>query len=221
MPIGPTISIATGQGTDAAVAANELISAAHDAGVVIAPVDQACGPTPTPTPTHTPPPPPPPPWSINPLLIIGLAGLAAVAAAAFLLLRRRPAPPGIGAGGIGGISPPPPPPQAGATIRLSGRDPGGEPIDVRFAASALGAQGVMLGTKGVGDARIPDERPEAFVSRQHAVLAYDGQRFTLTDNKSTNHSFVGGKQLAPGEACALANGETIKLADVVLHVTIS
>lgn len=225
LSISPNVTIATSQGTDAAVAANELIRAAHDAQVEIAPVDQACGPgpavTPTPTPTQTAVTPPPAPWwQVNPLLIIGLGGLAAVGVAAFLLLRKRPQPPVIGAGGPG-ISPPPPPPPSNASIRLSGRGPGGELIDIRFSGSMIGAQGVMLGTEGVGDARIPDARANAFVSRKHAELAYDGQRFTLTDNKSTNHSFVENKQLVPGEARTLANGETIKLADVSLHVTIS
>lgn len=50
------------------------------------------------------------------------------------------------------------------------------------------------------------------ISRKHACIQYDGNYFYLTDLKSTNHTYLNGAELKPGEKHALKNGDEIRIA---------
>lgn len=104
----------------------------------------------------------------------------------------------------------------GRSIRLTGRGPGNEPIDLRFSREELSAKAKMLGTEG--DVVIPDRRPKTFVSRKHALLGYDSRGYFIEDNKSTNRTFLNDVELQPMERKTLASGDRLKLADVLLNV---
>jgi hypothetical protein len=106
-------------------------------------------------------------------------------------------------------------------LRLSGRGPGGEPIDFSFSSGEIGKKGVMLGCGANADVRIPDNRPEYRVSRLHARIAHDGKTFTIEDNKSLNKTMVGERVIDSHAPTPLVNGDKIKLADVELAVSVS
>jgi hypothetical protein len=108
-----------------------------------------------------------------------------------------------------------------STLRLTGRGPAGEPIELSFASSALQAEGMTIGVGTNAQARIPDNRTDHRVSRLHARIAYDGRHFTIEDNKSLNKTFVGGQAIESHVPTRLVNGERIRLADIELSVSIS
>lgn len=112
--------------------------------------------------------------------------------------------------------------QAGgsASLRLTGRGPGGEPIDLRFSSADLQSGPVMLGVEGDTNGRIPDTRSKTLVSRKHAQIAYDGRNFTVEDNKSMNRTKVGGETLNAFSKRVLISGDTLTIADVALYVTV-
>ena len=51
------------------------------------------------------------------------------------------------------------------------------------------------------------------ISRQHAVILHKGDTYFVKDNKSTNHTYVDGKELVGEEEAQLKNNSTIKLGD--------
>jgi hypothetical protein len=106
------------------------------------------------------------------------------------------------------------------SLRLTGRGPDGEPIDLRFTSDQLQASAAMLGVDGDSNARILDNRPKTFVGRKHALLAFDGHHFTVEDNKSTNGTKVGGQKLEPFTKRVLVSGDTLTIADISLRVTV-
>jgi len=106
-------------------------------------------------------------------------------------------------------------------LRLNGRGPGGEPIDVRLAGSALKTKPVMAGVGSNADIRIPDNRSDHKVSRLHARLAFDGTNFTVEDNKSLNGTRVSGGKLEAHHPQTLVHGDTLSLADIDLKVSIT
>lgn len=53
----------------------------------------------------------------------------------------------------------------------------------------------------------------SFVSRQHAKIIRQGDTFSITDLQSTNHTYVGGRKLAPGQAVILEDQAVIRLAN--------
>lgn len=110
---------------------------------------------------------------------------------------------------------------AESVLRLIGRGPGGEPIELSFTSTSLQKGGAMIGVGANADVRIPDNRSEHKVSRLHARIAYDGRHFTIEDNKSLNKTFVGGRAIESHVPTPLVSGERIKLADVELSVSIS
>ncbi|MDB5691042.1 MAG: hypothetical protein JWO81_105 [Alphaproteobacteria bacterium] len=174
------------------------------------------------------------------LALAGLLGLIALGFGVYTLTRRQaaqatgwePVPAAPAA------DPQPPretpsrapssiPPAAGetkvpvSTLRLTGRGPGGDPIELSFSSGALPKGGAMIGVGANADARIPDDRADHRVSRLHARIGYDGRHFTIEDNKSLNKTYVGGKAIDSHTPTPLVNGERIKLADVELSVSIS
>lgn len=57
------------------------------------------------------------------------------------------------------------------------------------------------------------------VSRRHAEIAWDGERFVLTDLDSLNGTRIGGAAIL--EPHSLASGETIELADCTLRFEVA
>ena len=51
------------------------------------------------------------------------------------------------------------------------------------------------------------------ISRQHAIITRKDDGFYIKDNKSTNHTFVNGRQLEDGEEVLLNNNTRIRLGD--------
>jgi len=65
-----------------------------------------------------------------------------------------------------------------------------------------------------GDVPVEDPR----VSRQHAQLEKDGQRFLVQDLGSTNGTFIEGSRLANGEVRELLPGQTLSLGGLELRL---
>ena len=51
------------------------------------------------------------------------------------------------------------------------------------------------------------------ISRQHAIITKKDDGYYIKDNKSTNHTYVNGKELAEGEEVLLTNNSRIRLGD--------
>ena len=51
------------------------------------------------------------------------------------------------------------------------------------------------------------------VSRQHAIILHKGDSYYIKDNKSTNHTYVDGKEVEVDEEVLLKNNSTISLGD--------
>ncbi len=177
-------------------------------------------------------------WLLIPLLLLGLAGLgyylwqqsqrprrgrvAAEAPAAGPRRRRRSAPPD---------APPPPP----VPNMAGGFD---APVDVAYAGGAqespfvmahlevINAQTMMpeeltLGDLEVRVGRSPAQSQIAFrdditVSRFHAVLRLEGNRYRIYDAGSTSGTYVNGRQV-PEYGLQLSDGDEIQLGAVHLR----
>ena len=61
------------------------------------------------------------------------------------------------------------------------------------------------------DFYVPDE---VGVSRVHAIIGFDGERFTVEDNASSNHTFVNGNELSPFVPVYLKDGDVIRLGSI-------
>ena len=59
---------------------------------------------------------------------------------------------------------------------------------------------------------------EMGVSRRHAILQLDNDRLVLIDNHSTNGTLLNKKQMQPGVAYPLRNGDIISLGLLDLQV---
>ena len=53
------------------------------------------------------------------------------------------------------------------------------------------------------------------VSREHAIISRDGERFTIRDADSLNHTFVNGARLALGESIVLHTGDKLQFSSEV------
>ena len=51
------------------------------------------------------------------------------------------------------------------------------------------------------------------ISRQHAIITKKEDGYYIKDNKSTNHTYVDGRELGEGEEVLLKNNSKFKLAD--------
>ena len=58
------------------------------------------------------------------------------------------------------------------------------------------------------------------VSRRHVQLTKENQKYYITDLHSTNGTWVNDRQLMPGRAYELHQGETVKIADICYEVKI-
>ena len=56
-----------------------------------------------------------------------------------------------------------------------------------------------------------------YVGRHHAELRREGYTFTLSDNDSTNGTFINKRRLQPGTRSPLKEGDEIRFADVVFQ----
>jgi hypothetical protein len=172
----------------------------------------------------------------SPLLILaGLLGLVAIGFGIYALTRRQPAQRGGWEPAPAPVADPQPVREASpsrtptlgetklaeSTLRLTGRGPGGEPIELSFSSGAVQKGGKTIGVGDNADVQVPDSRPDHRVSRVHARIAYDGRQFTIEDNKSLNKTFVGGRAIESHVPTQLVNGDRIRLADVELAVSIS
>ncbi len=176
------------------------------------------------------------------LALAALLGIVALGFGIYTLTRRQPSAAGGGwePTPAGPVRESPPSRDAGASaptavagtppgetkiaesvLRLSGRGPGGEPIELSFSSAALQKGGAMIGVGANADVKLPDNRAEHKVSRLHARIAHDGRNFTIEDNKSLNKTYVAGKPIESHVPTPLLNGERIRLADVELSVSIS
>lgn len=247
--IGDGQQIPMAQGVAVAVSADEIVKAARDNRIDVKVIDSECGQDlpPPPTPQCSKPnitseqgrvclPIPEPPFMEGLMQKVGgpTGAILAIAAAALLVVlatvlavmrgrRAGPAPTRVEPSSLGAT----PPSMKGTslrdrspTIRLTGRGPSNEPIDLKFEANELIGSGAMLGVEGDNNAMIPDNRANKYVSRQHARLSFDGRNFTIQDNKSTNKTKVGGQILTPSTPRVLVSGDRLELADVVLNVLI-
>lgn len=52
------------------------------------------------------------------------------------------------------------------------------------------------------------------ISRHHANIMRKGNEFFILDNNSTNHTFVNGEQISPGQYVVIEDGDFIRLSDI-------
>jgi len=61
------------------------------------------------------------------------------------------------------------------------------------------------------------EDPAKIISRQHAQIKRDGEKFQLIDSGSRNSTIVNNKSLEPNDTCDLSNGDRIKVGDYIIE----
>ena len=68
--------------------------------------------------------------------------------------------------------------------------------------------------------RFPEDTKE--VSRSHCLLQRKGNDVTITDQNSTNGTYVNGQRLAPNQPTSLASGSVISLGNnkILLNITV-
>ncbi len=104
--------------------------------------------------------------------------------------------------------PPPPPPLHASTI------------SVLISPSSR----IELGPTALTIGRAPDNQrviEDSQVSGHHAVIRPEGQGYTITDLKSTNHTFVNGQQLTPHVSRLLNSGDTIRMGRTTFTYEVS
>lgn len=80
---------------------------------------------------------------------------------------------------------------------------------------------MLVGRRSQPEELVPDldlafYDPDAYVSRRHATITRNGQRYEITDLDSDNGTFVNDGRLAAGEKRVLRNGDRIRVGRVVL-----
>lgn len=58
------------------------------------------------------------------------------------------------------------------------------------------------------------------ISRQHAEINVKNNNVYIIDKKSTNKTFVNGREIEPGKLVSIVNGDEIKLANIRLKLII-
>lgn len=117
--------------------------------------------------------------------------------AAMPIMRQGSAPPSRGMPG------PAPAPQPRATLRLISGNQAGTTVQISTPL-------VGLGRELDNDIVIEDSR----VSRHHAQILFQHNRYAVRDLDSTNHTFVNGQQIA---TCVLAPNDRISLGGFELQ----
>jgi type VI secretion system FHA domain protein len=94
----------------------------------------------------------------------------------------------------------------------------GRPVG-RELAARFGEAGGTIG-RGEGSTLVlPD--PERYISRTHATISFQAGGFIITDSGTKNPVTLNGRPLGLGSQARLANGDTIKVGDYTLEVTLA
>ena len=78
-------------------------------------------------------------------------------------------------------------------------------------------ENIAFGKNGICDYVIHGNNA---ISRQHAEINLKNNNVYIIDNKSTNKTFVNGREIEPGKLVSIVNGDEIKLANVRLKLII-
>lgn len=90
-------------------------------------------------------------------------------------------------------------------------------LDGRVEELPVTASGLQIGRgKQAGNDLVLSA--DGMVSKKHAHLAWEGGRFVLHDDGSTNGSYVGGERLTPGKPMPLADGDELLLGQTRLRL---
>ena len=101
-----------------------------------------------------------------------------------------------------------------------------EPTDDRPGMEMFLEKGEnLLGRMDVDSQVFPDVDlsrydPKLYVSRKHAVLKRDGNRFFIEAMKATNPTTVNNYQISPGRTVEIASGAKLVLANLALEFVI-
>jgi pSer/pThr/pTyr-binding forkhead associated (FHA) protein len=95
-------------------------------------------------------------------------------------------------------------------ITVTVRSDDGDPARLTFD----GMQRVVIGRGAGSDVRLPDPS----VSHRHASVRADGTDLLLTDEGSTNGTYVGGVQIAPHTSRIVRSGDAVRVGRVWLEV---
>ncbi|MFN3856149.1 MAG: trypsin-like peptidase domain-containing protein [Caulobacter sp.] len=238
VPLPGGYGIDLSRGTGFALATEELVAEANRHGVkFVTQVSQTSGPVAVSgagTGSEAAKPPEAPEGGLieslraNPVLLIALvlAALALVGAGVWIL---RPQASGSGETRIKGetqvlpsaAAPPPPPPAPvlQPILVLTGRGPTGEALQFTFTVDDVQG-GAAIGSDRSKVRAAIDDRKDYAVSRVHALIDFDGQGFTIEDNKSANGTKVGGAKIEAHKPQRLVDGDELELADVRLRVSV-
>jgi FHA domain-containing protein len=97
-------------------------------------------------------------------------------------------------------------------VSFKGRPPG-QDVVARF-----GKAGGTIGRSDNNTLVLPD--PERYISRVHASISFQGGGFVLVDNGTKNATLVNGQPIGQGRQARLSDGDTIKLGDYILAITL-
>jgi hypothetical protein len=104
-----------------------------------------------------------------------------------------------------------------ATVAATRGRPAPEPVPATLERSdqpgdvvALPGELLVIGRSSTADIRVDDSR----VSRSHLSLERSGDRWTVTDQGSSNGSWVNGQQLASGMPRLLRDGDELRIGPV-------
>lgn len=82
---------------------------------------------------------------------------------------------------------------------------------------AISKPSFIIGKNGICDYVIHGNNA---ISRQHAEINLKNNNVYIIDRKSTNKTFVNGREIEPGKPVLIANGDEIKFANVRLKLII-
>lgn len=82
---------------------------------------------------------------------------------------------------------------------------------------AISKPSFIIGKNGICDYVIHGNNA---ISRQHAEINLKNNNVYIIDKKSTNKTFVNGREIEPGQLISIVNGDEIKLANVRLKLII-
>lgn len=82
---------------------------------------------------------------------------------------------------------------------------------------AISKPSFIIGKNGICDYVIHGNNA---ISRQHAEINLNNNNVYIIDKKSTNKTFVNGREIEPGKLVSIVNGDEIKLANIRLKLII-
>jgi FHA domain len=93
----------------------------------------------------------------------------------------------------------------------------GRPVAQEIAARFSEAGGT-IGRGESSTLMLPD--PERYISRTHATVSFQAGGYVITDNGTKNPVILNGRPLGSGLQARLADGDTLKVGDYALLVTL-